>query len=378
MHSEGADDSELDEDNGQYYVRPIVDPGPDGDDKLVSVFKSNSIFDHPDTPLWFVLTPSLAVEVEDYAKPLLETSFRPASTPIALKGANASLRGDWEKPLKDKTGKLLDQPVTFHNRIKSSGYGQKPPDAFAKKRLEQAKSRARSNSVPRASGGTSSTKSSSAASAPKSGVKIRRYPITCNSMSELQAANNFPVDRNASSAPISNIEFSGDASSLGVATVDSAVLTLKLPVSRNNGDGKQCIIHPFFSNCLLAVSYMGHDGRINSVTFSHNKPQGQHMILSCSTDGTARLWKSGRIDSAAVIFSHTKQQPGDLLPNVGSLTVSAALSSTTAQMSTKTSRNRPYGDSITSAQFYYMDKFILLVSFPGFLLRIELLFVGRV
>lgn len=120
---------------------------------------------------------------------------------------------------------------------------------------------------------------------------------------------------------------------------------------------------------------MGHDGRINSVTFSHNKPQGQHMILSCSTDGTARLWKSGRIDSAAVIFSHTRQQPGDILPNVGSLTVSSALATNTAQMSTKTSRNRPYGDSITSAQFYYQDKFILLVG--SFVVAVMLMLIGE-
>lgn len=107
---------------------------------------------------------------------------------------------------------------------------------------------------------------------------------------------------------------------------------------------------------------MGHDGRINSVTFSHNKPNGQHMILSCSTDGTARLWKSGRIDSAAVIFSHTKHQPGDLIPNVGSLTVSAATSTIAGNYTSgKTVRNRPYGDAINAVQFFYMDKFILLV-----------------
>ena len=242
--SDDDEDAAFVRENNSYYVRPIIDPGPGAEvqeDSNVPVVNTTSIFDDPNTPLWFVMTPSLSVEVDDYATPLLDTSFRPASTPVALKGASSGLRGNWEKPLKDKSGRLLDQPVTFHNRIKSSGYGQKPPDAFAKKRLEQAKARVRSNSVPRvvgaaaAQGGNSAK--SAAANIPKSGVKIRRYPSACNPMSELQAANNFPIDRNEVSAPINNIEFSGDASLLGVATADSAVLSLKLPVSRNRGDG---------------------------------------------------------------------------------------------------------------------------------------------
>jgi hypothetical protein len=41
----------------------------------------------------------------------------------------------WEAPGRTKTGKLVDQPVTFHTRIKSSGYGQ--PDEFTKWRQKQ-------------------------------------------------------------------------------------------------------------------------------------------------------------------------------------------------------------------------------------------------
>ena len=43
--------------------------------------------------------------------------------------------GSWETPVKSKSGKIIDQAVTFHNRIKSSGYGQ--PDAFEKWKLKQ-------------------------------------------------------------------------------------------------------------------------------------------------------------------------------------------------------------------------------------------------
>jgi hypothetical protein len=49
--------------------------------------------------------------------------------------ASYQSRGSWETPLKSKSGKIIDQAVTFHSRIKSSGYGQ--PDAFEKWKLKQ-------------------------------------------------------------------------------------------------------------------------------------------------------------------------------------------------------------------------------------------------
>lgn len=41
---------------------------------------------------------------------------------------------------------------------------------------------------------------------------------------------------------------------------------------------------------------MGHDAQINSVEFSHKN----QLIISSSDDGTARVWKPGKVDAAAV------------------------------------------------------------------------------
>jgi WD40 repeat protein len=277
--------------------------------------------------------------------------------------------------------------VTFHARIKSSGYGQKPMDAFAKKRLEQTNKQKRSISAPR---GQPATRTPSAGSGEigstagrrplvssaanlKTGVRTRQYPVDCEPMSLHQAQNDFLCR-----SPIHNIVFSEDASLLGIAANDAAVLAVRLPVAKNNRE---------------AISYMGHNGRVNGISFSHTKPNNQQMLLSCSVDGTARVWKGGRVDSAAVLFSHTRHQPGDIIPLVSaasiatggmgavaaSLKATASLGAKPSTMSTinsltggkqpvasSSTRNRPFGSDVTSAQFYYMDKFALLVSFVRF------------
>ena len=61
-----------------------------------------------------------------------ETSAQSSKKPATY---SYQSRGSWETPVKSKSGKILDQAVTFHNRIKSSGYGQ--PDAFEKWKLKQ-------------------------------------------------------------------------------------------------------------------------------------------------------------------------------------------------------------------------------------------------
>ena len=157
------------------------------------------------------------------------------------------------------TGKYVDQPVTFHSRIKSSGYGEKPLDAFAKKRKEEANKKAaaaRSASAPRggarvvASGHSSGSAQSSrprphagiAGSVPllPTGPRTRRYPTDCGVMTMHQPHNDFPphvTGVSVTNSPIYNICFNEDASMLGIATADTAVLTARLPVGRSNGEG---------------------------------------------------------------------------------------------------------------------------------------------
>ncbi len=41
---------------------------------------------------------------------------------------------------------------------------------------------------------------------------------------------------------------------------------------------------------------MGHDAQVTSVEFSHRN----QLVISASEDGTARIWKQGKVDAAAV------------------------------------------------------------------------------
>jgi len=266
-----------------------------------------------------------------------------------------------------KSGKLVDLPVTFHTRIKSSGYGQVPQDSFARKQLQKQKAKERqqqslrSTSAGGALGGSAGTNVRSHHQ-PNShqGVRIRSYPTERKPMTLHQPHNTYPYSSptsvisalsGASGAPVYRIQYSEDASMLGLATTDTAVSVLKMPVSRHHGDG---------------VSYMGHNNRITDICFSHNK----EMVLSASADGTARIWKGGRVDSAAVLFSHYKHHTGiasTLMPttltastNISSSSSSSSSSSNNTSSGSAMARNKPYAGEILAARFYYMDKFVAL------------------
>lgn len=145
-------------------------------------------------------------------------------------------RGDWEKPLKDKNGKLQDQPILFHNRVKSSGYGQSVRDSTlgATKGASTLLQRSRSLSAPRSgpANHVRRNKDSTIASSKTGGTRLRVYPIDSVPPSLLQqesSLKNLP--------PIQYISFNGEANLLGIATADSSVLTAKVPTSRYTNEG---------------------------------------------------------------------------------------------------------------------------------------------
>ncbi len=173
---------------------------------------------------------------------------------------------------------------------------------------------------------------------------------------------------------------------------------------------------------------MGHTSRINNVSFSHSRytyhncggtpaaasmtsknprslpqySQLHYQLLSSSADGTARMWRNGCTDSAAVVFSHVKhsisgcdlyslttQKAGTNAAYIGnskrvaqSGVKSGVNASTVGNVSvstynpaggingannsnvagTKSARNRPFGDAVSHASYFYMDKFALMVS----------------
>lgn len=300
-------------------------------------------------------------------------------TPLTQRGASALAtplsKGSWESPSKDKQGKIQDLPVTFHSRIKSSGYGQTPQDSYAKKKanvqklqqklnktLEKEKL-ARSMSAPRTtairvadnSGGPSSAAQRPALSREKTknellllrttkgpivGARIRSYPTDCQPMTLHQNHNQFSLG-----VPIQKVTFNEDASLMGFVASDASVSVLKMPVNRNKGDG-------FF--------YMGHDARLTDLCFSHHE---KNMLITSSVDGTARIWKGAKVDTSAVLFTHFKHQPsggfvGAMTSTTGGDTFSSQSQSVKSSKSSE--RNKPFGQEVLFSKFYYMDKFAVL------------------
>lgn len=174
------------------------------------------------------------------------------------------------------------------------------------------------------------------------------------------------------------------------------------------------------------VSYLGHTSRVNNVSFTHSRytyhncggatsttstttraartlplyTQPHYQLLSSSADGSARMWRYGSSDSAAVVFTHTKHSlDGTTLSlgsgtsnnsgafignskrtsvssvknmvsgNVGVGTYSGGSGKTStnstnvgAASGAKDTRNRPFGEAVSHASYFYMDKFAVMVS----------------
>jgi len=295
-----------------------------------------------------------AMSAGNRTKSLLTVKLKQPDTPLALRGAGSghfgntsssiqqrphprSARGDWEVPLKDKNGRHIDQPVTFHSKIKSSGYGQVPQDSFLRKKLQQQKLRMRSTSAPR---NPSASSTSSGDSAKKN--KITLYPLHGTAVMKLHQPHlNFPPSKGSVQPAVVSIAFSPDASQLAVASADSTLLAVKLPTSGE------------------ANAFMGHNNRVCSACFSHHtypptssstllaSPPSQHLLLSSSADGSARLWQQSKMDCPLVVFNHYRHQ--------------ASGPASTSSLDHSTSiRNKPFADCVNSANFFFLDKFVLL------------------
>jgi WD40 repeat protein len=87
------------------------------------------------------------------------------------------------------------------------------------------------------------------------------------------------------------------------------------------------------------------------------------MVLSSSTDGSARIWKGKKVDSSAVVFSHYLHQPdtsGFGSSNSGPTSTISSGFSKTYTTSGNTGRNKPFSDEVSSSSFFFRDKFVVL------------------
>lgn len=150
----------------------------------------------------------------------------------------------------------------------------------------------------------------------------------------------------------------------------------------------------------LAVCYTGHNSRVTDVCFSLHRGGGSSskgsasrnelgsVLLTASADCSARLWRLGYTDCPIATLTHTYHQPL-VKNNVSSSSqnysislscgISTGPSNATARKTGKVlsgslldyrkgatalsgnSRNKPFGDEVKAAQFFYQDKFVVLV-----------------
>ena len=118
-------------------------------------------------------------------------------------------------------------------------------------------------------------------------------------------------------------------------------------------------------------SYLGHNNSIFCASFSNPQPGSRsQLLLSASADGTARLWNAttGLTDNPCLIFSHHKHQPGEAAASAYTCS-SGRISISSSIANGNSSRNRPYGSEVTSGAFFYANKFVMLVSRCGNIIR---------
>jgi hypothetical protein len=250
--------------------------------KRASQAQEGGVYSDPAVPLSFFMHPSMLSGTSGEESPrcpgarparrsLLDSAekspagaAKPSATGIAASVRRASTAvGAWETPKKDRQGKLVDQPITFQRSVKSSGYGQIPQDSFERKKFFQqqekikkqnaekaaaARTMQRSLSTPRArlSGDGGDSKPAAAG-----GPHIRHYPLDCGPIQQHQQDCDVVPCAGASAdgnSPVYSIAYSGDGSLLGVATADSALVTVRLPTNKYHGES-ECLM---FCDCFLS------------------------------------------------------------------------------------------------------------------------------
>ncbi|KYO18746.1 WD repeat-containing protein 27 isoform A [Alligator mississippiensis] len=177
-------------------------------------------------------------------------------------------------------GTMKDQPLVFHNKIKSSGYTSAPQMKMFSPNTKMKKTN-----------------------------KVLEWKNNCKRKNKEYPLENFPPtksEREISAAgkptSISCIQYSGDGEQLACGLADKSLL-----VFNSNLTGTPSV-------------FSGHDGAINSVGWSHNKK----WLVSASEDKTVRIWSVCNTEPALLLGREMFQR------------------------------------SVRFAQFYYIDKFILL------------------
>ncbi|KAE9347594.1 hypothetical protein PR003_g6852 [Phytophthora rubi] len=207
----------------------------------------------------------------------------------------------------------LDKPVTFHTRIKSSGYG-----SAATLRRTPPKSRMvarKPNSGSRSKGAGSST---------LVGSYLKEYPMNCGLLQHYQPKNSLPP-KTLHQGAILHVEYSSDAKWLATSGNDRVAQVCKLPFSRFGGEGNV---------------FVGHDQAVRAIHWSQNN----RMLVTVGSDRTSRIWLAD--SDACSLTLEGIAPPSDI-------------AAAAAAMGSMSSAKKATRQEIVEARFFYMDKFLL-------------------
>jgi WD40 repeat protein len=159
---------------------------------------------------------------------------------------------------KKSKGVVQSKPVTFHSRVKSSGYGSVAPvrTMFGKKLPVKPKAKPVSPDE-------------------------RSYPVDCDML------NNFQKQHSVLPAPlhggaILKASYSHDATRVLSCSMDGTARITKLPIAKHKGDGVQLV---------------GHSGPVRDACFSCDSS----LVATASADRTVRVWRGQGAEAAMVI-----------------------------------------------------------------------------
>ncbi|KAL1500076.1 hypothetical protein AB1Y20_012750 [Prymnesium parvum] len=231
-------------------------------------------------------------------------------------GGGAERRRSAGKGAGRAASKPADQPVMFHKKVTSSGYGAPPVMALHAGGPSAAKAAAaRARSAATGRGG------------------LRRPTPARGAMRYPQQVNNSAAPHLG--APALRLAFSPDATRLAVATADGAVALVRLPTRRSAG--------------RKVPSLVGHNAALSSVQWSHSG----RLLLTASADGSAAMWDVWHDhppSTPLLHFARVRHSPGMLLSE---------------HRPAKESTNPPFDAEVRQAGFYYLDQFVLLASGNG-------------
>ncbi|XP_033734815.1 WD repeat-containing protein 27-like [Pecten maximus] len=214
-------------------------------------------------------------------------------------------------PNKKPGQRIEDQPLTFKNSVRSSGYTASPRNTMFKPRTDFSSS---------ASGAKRLPKSASSGSVVGK-VNQKQYPTDCSAPSVLQTKLNV-AER---PTPIHSVRFSDDGQCLACGLANKSAQMFSMPLT---GKGS---------------SFVGHDHTVSCVNWSHDG----NWLISSSDDRTACVWGKGRSEP---LLTFTTTVNNFSVDKEG------------AQPQKPTKDNPPFPREVKFGRFYYMDKFILLTS----------------